>query len=254
MKRWQFKSGKKAQTALFVIIAVVIVAGVALFFFLKPGINILPKVTEPQGYLENCIKEAASDALNILGSQGGFLNSFNYVNYDGSNVSYLCYTDSYYTKCVNQQPMLKSNIESEITNYVLLKVQKCAAELKSQLEKKGYSVTTGSLSLSTTLQPKKVVIDVSMPLTISKEETKTFGKFQSILLSPIYEQSMLAQDIVNSEISYGDFEQLSYMLYHQETDIEKKMVGDDTIYTLEDRASGKKFLFAIRNYVLPAGF
>lgn len=245
---------KKAQAALFVIIAVVLVAVIVLLVFVKPGMKIAPKVTEPQAYIEKCVKDAASGALDLISLQGGSLQPYNYVNYAGNNVSYLCYTDYYYTKCVNQQPMLKYSIEEEITSYTAPKVQACVSQLKSQLEKKGYSVLTGSLSLSTILQPKKVLIDASIPLTISREETKSFEKFQAIILSPLYDQAMLAQDIVNSEIKFGDFEQLSYMLYHQNIDIEKKMVGDSTTYILKDRGSSKKFLFAVRNYVLPAGF
>lgn len=245
---------KKAQVALFVIIAVVIVAGVSLFLFLKPGIKIMPKATEPQAYVEKCMQDYATEALQLLTKQGGTLKPLAYATYDSNKINYLCYTSDYYSKCVNQQPMLKYSIEEEITSYTAPKVQACISQLKSQLEKKGYTVKTGNLQLQTTLQPKKVIIDASIPLTISKEETKTFENFQAIILSPIYEQAMLAQEIVNSEINYGDFEQLSYMLYHQETDIEKKMTGDDTIYILEDRGSGKKFLFAVRNYVLPAGF
>ena len=177
-----------------------------------------------------------------------------YATYDSNKINYLCYTSDYYSKCVNQQPMLKYSIEEEITSYTAPKVQACVSQLKSQLEKKGYIVKTGNLQLQTTLQPKKVIISASIPLTKSKEETKTFENFQAIILSPIYEQAMLAQDIVNSEISYGDYDQLSYMLYKSNTDIEKKLSGEATIYMLKERGSGQRFLFATRSYVMPPGF
>ncbi len=245
---------KRAQVALFVIIAIVLVAVIVLLVFLKPEIKVAPKVTEPQGYIEKCIKDASSEAIDLIGLRGGSLEPYNYANYAGNRVSYLCYSDYDYAKCVNQQPMLKYSIENEITSYSMPKVQNCISQLKSQLEKMGYSVTVGSLSLTTSLQPKKVIVDAYLPLTITKEETKTFDKFESVVLSPIYDQAMLAQDIVNSEINYGDFEQLSYMLYHQNMDIDKKMVDENNIYILTDRGSGKQFIFAIRNYVMPAGF
>jgi hypothetical protein len=89
--------------------------------------------------------------------------------------------------------MLKYSVENEITGYTAQKVEACFSQLKLQLEKMGYAVKSGNLQLQTTLQPKKVIIDVSMPLTISKEETKSFEKFQAVILSPIYGQAILAQ-------------------------------------------------------------
>jgi hypothetical protein len=246
---------KKAQTALFVIIAVALVAVVALLLFLKPGkIAVAPKVTEPQAYIEKCMKDSATESLVTLRKQGGSLSPQAYALYNNNKVAFLCYTTNYYSKCVNQQPMLKYHVENEITGYTYPKVQQCISQMKAQLEKLGYTVTTGSLSLSTTLQPKKIVIDVSLPLTITKEETKKFEKFQAAILSPIYEHVILAQDIVNSEINYGDFDQLSYMLYKSGTDIDKKMSGESTVYTLTDRNNQQSFLFAVRSYVMPPGF
>ena len=254
MKRGHVNSDKKAQTALFVIIAVVIVAGVSLFFFLREGINVAPKVTEPQQYIEKCMRDAGIDALKLLTKHGGNINPESYAMYGGEKIGYLCYTTDYYSKCVNQQPMLKYSVENEITGYTAQKVEACFSQLKQQLEKMGYSVKSGNLQLQATLQPKKVVIDALLPLTIAKEETKSFEKFQAVILSPIYGQAILAQEIVNSEINYGDYDQLSYMLYHQNTDVEKKIAGDTTIYTLKERVSGQRFLFATRSYVMPPGF
>lgn len=247
-------SSKKAQVALFVIIAVVLIAVVALFLFLKPGMKVTAKVTDPQAYIEQCMQDSASDAVNTLSKQGGKLKPSGYALYEGNKISYLCYTNQYYSKCVNQQPMLKYSVEDEITSYTTPKVLACVTQLKSQLAKMGYSVSAGSLSLSTTLQPKKVIIDALIPITISKEEAKNFNNFQAIILSPLYDQAMLAQDIVNSEINYGDYDQLSYMLYKPQTDIEKKSAGENTIYILKDRGNNQRFLFATRSYVMPPGF
>ncbi|MFH0832002.1 MAG: hypothetical protein V1886_04030, partial [archaeon] len=155
-KKGVFILDSNGQVTLFTIIAIVVVSAVALLFFLKPGMSIAPKTTEPQAYIEKCMKDAGTEALSLLIKHGGALNPKAYVTYGGEKISYLCYTSDYYSKCVNQQPLLKYNIESEITGYSLPKLQQCISELKVQLEKKGYSVTTGNLQLQATLQPKKV--------------------------------------------------------------------------------------------------
>jgi hypothetical protein len=150
--------------------------------------------------------------------------------------------------------MLKYSVESEITDYVKPKVQQCLRNLKQQYEKRGYSVDVGVMQLKTTLQPKKVVVDLNMPLTVKKEDTARYENFEAIVLHPIYDHIMLSQDIVNSETHYGDYDQLSYMLYNPKTSIDKKSTGENTIYILRDRNSDKRFLFAVRSYVMPPGF
>jgi len=245
---------KRAQVTLFVIIAIVIVAGVLLLFALKPELNPLAKEPEPSGYIETCMRDSASQALDLLSTQGGTLKPTGYALYNNEKVSYLCYTSNYYSKCVNQQPMLKYSVESEITDHIKPKIQQCISNLKQQYQKKGYTVETGVMQLKTTLQPKKVVVDLSMPLTLKKDEVKRYESFQSIVLHPIYDHIMLSQDIVNSETHYGDYDQLSYMLYNQQTSIDKKSAGENTVYILKDRNSDKRFLFAVRSYVMPPGF
>lgn len=245
---------KRAQLALIVIVAVVIVAAILLLFALKPELRPFAQEPEPSGYVEKCMRDATTDALNILSTQGGSLTPSGFVLYNNNKVSYLCYTSDYYSRCINQQPMLKYSVESEITDYIMPKVQQCIANLKQQYQKRGYSVEMGVMQLQTTLQPKKVVIDLDMPFTVTKEEAKRYEEFQAIVLHPIYDQIMLSQNIVNSETKYGDFDQLTYMLYQPETSIDKKSQGENTIYILRDRNSDKRFLFAVRSYVMPPGF
>lgn len=247
---------KRAQIAIFAIIAILLVAAIALLFYLKPELRSMGAELHPIAYIENCMRENAEVAIGMLGNQGGNLNPTGFVSYNSNRVAYLCYTTSYYSKCVNQDPLLKYSVESEITGYVYPKLQACLSNLKRSYEKKGYSVDMGPQLIETSLQPKKVVVSLGMPLTLQKSggETKRYENFEAVLLSPIYDQVMLAQEIANSETRYGDFDQLTYMLYKPSTDIEKKSQGEATIYILTDRNSGKKFQFAIRSYIMPPGF
>jgi hypothetical protein len=248
------RGNKGGQVALFVIVAIVLVAAILLFFALKPEVSPFAQQQEPSAYIEKCMRDSASNALDILSNQGGSLSPTGFALYDNNRVSYLCYTSDYYSRCVNQEPMLKYSVESEITDYVKPKLQQCIANLKQQYETKGYKVEVGIMKLSTTLAPKKVIIDLDMPFTIVKEDSERYEKFQAIVLHPIYDHIMLSQDIVNSETSVGDFDQLGYMLYQPDTSVDKKTQGENTIYIIRDRNSEKRFLFAIRSYIMPPGF
>lgn len=246
---------KKAQVALFVVIAVILVAVIALLIFLKPEIGLGFKKINAPAYVESCIKDSASEAISLVSIHGGSIQPQEYATYSGRSVAFLCYTKEYYKRCTNLQPMLKYNVEDEIKNYVLPKVDKCINELKTNLDKQGYLVTPGILKLTTTIKPGKVVIDAEMPLNIEKgEEKQRFENYQVILLSPLYEQVMLAQEIVNSEITYGDFEQLTYMFENKQMDIDKTRYNEITFYILKSRQGGNEFVFAVRSAVTPPGF
>ena len=249
------RKNKKAQVALFVTIAVVIIAAVSLILILRPGIRPVVKELAPDAYIKAAAKDAARGAIDILSVQGGILEPTHYKLYNNNKVRYLCYTNLYYTKCVNQQPLLKQFVEKEITSYVLPIVEEKIEKLKTDLINKGYEVRTeGSLDLITRIEPGKVVIDIDYPITITKGEVKTrYEKFQAVLPSPLYRQIMLTEEIINQEIRWGNFDHVGYMIFRWEDDIIRDRVDETTIYTLKDKNTEKEFIFAIRNYVMPAG-
>ncbi len=246
---------KKAQVALFVIIAVVLVAVIALLLVLKPEIGFGFKKINAPAYVEDCIKSSAKEAISLVSIHGGSIVPQEHAAYSGRSVAFLCYTGEYYKRCTNLQPMLKYNVENEISNYILPKVDKCISELKTQLDRQGYIVNKGILKLISSIKPGKVVVDASMPLNIEKGDQKQrFENYQVIMLSPLYEQVMLAQDIVNSEITYGDFEQLTYMFENKQMNIDKTRYNETTFYILKSRQGGDEFSFAVRSAVTPPGF
>lgn len=248
------KAAKKAQVTLFVIIAIVIVAAVVFLVLYRPSITPTPTVEDPSTYIEKCSKDAALDAINIISMQGGLINPQNYILYDKQKVAYLCYTTEYYKGCVNQQPLLKETVEAQITEKIMPTVQKCIDTVVSEYRGKGYTVTSGALAIETVLQPRKVYINVRNQIVLTKGEAVRYEKFNSVLSHPLYEFVMLSNEIVNSEVSDGDFDQLTYMLLHSDINIDKKRTNVSTIYTLQDRKTNKQFLFAVKSWETPGGF
>ena len=149
--------------------------------------------------------------------------------------------------------MLKYDVEADVNSYVRPNLQQCVTDLKQELEKQGYEVDVGVLKLQTELQPKKVVVSAEMPLTVKKEDTARYENYEAIVLSPMYEQVFLAQEIANSETHFGDFDQVGYMLSDADTSIDKATRGDNVIYILKDRPTNKRFYFAVRSYIMPPG-
>ncbi|MBI2046621.1 hypothetical protein HYT26_00450 [Candidatus Pacearchaeota archaeon] len=248
---------KRSQVTLFIIIAIIIVAAVIGFFvFFKPSFKPAPQIESPEAYIESCMKDAAKDAIDILDIQGGDINPINYFNYQNKKVRYLCYTNLNYEKCTNQEPMLKQHIESEITNYAMPALKECVSSIKKDFEKRGYAVetSTDNILLKTSIQPENVVIDAEFEFSASKGEEKIKSdKFESILKEQLYSLIGLSSEIINQEITWGNFNIDGYMMLYPKHKVERDKVNEIKIYTLTERATQRQFRFAVRGYVLPAG-
>ena len=88
---------KRGQIAIFVIVAVMIVA-VVLVVFLNPGGKIgISRDVNPSSYLSNCIEPKVEETIEILSRQGGYMVPENYVLYQNEKIQYLCYTNKQYS-------------------------------------------------------------------------------------------------------------------------------------------------------------
>ncbi|MCX8194269.1 MAG: hypothetical protein N3G19_02835 [Candidatus Pacearchaeota archaeon] len=253
---------KKAQVTLFIIIAIVVVAIIILAFILVPRLfpreKIAVKPTDPEAYIQDCINLALEPAVKLLASQGGYLELGNCIFYKNVCRHYLCYTNTPYPPCVNQEPLLKEKIESILKTKLQQNnvVSNCIVKFQETAKKQGYDVSVcASPTFSVNLTEGKVNVPIKCEITIAKgEEVKRFEKLEPYLKWPLFEFVMLAKQIINEEITNTDFDPIAYMVRHYLIEIEKFRTSDDSkIYTLRERASGKEFVFAIRNYVLPPG-
>ena len=115
-----FKRGwinnKRGQVTIFIIIGILIVAGVVLFFVLRPEIDITKEkaIKKPQTYIHSCIKPELEKVVNKISLQGGSLEPSPSTVYRGEKIAYLCYVDVPYYECIVQQPFLKTHIKKEI--------------------------------------------------------------------------------------------------------------------------------------------
>ena len=256
------KMKKSGQITVFIIIAVIIVAGIALFFIImsktKPTMS-RPSMENPQAYVEQCAQDAASRAIEIILPQGGWISTINYKMYNDTKVAYLCYIGVNYKACIMQTPLFIRHIEGEITNYTHPIIESCFQELKTELEAKKYNVEMGEMNVSTELGTNGVKIKINRDFNIEKnKETRRFNSFKAAFNSPVYNLAVVALDIANQEAKFCNFEYLGYMIFHKEFNIDKKPVGSgenaSKIYIIQDRYTGKKLNIAIRSCAIPAGF
>src|SRR3989344_510858 len=120
----------KAQVAIFVTIAEVIVAGIVIYFTLRGGISIKgvdPEFVAVYDFYSKCIEEKVASGISIAGSQGGRIDvnyipgseyapSSNQLNFLGFPVPYWMYVSG--NGIVKENVPSKQEIENEIGSYV----------------------------------------------------------------------------------------------------------------------------------------
>lgn len=252
----------RSQVTIFIIVAIILVAAVVAFYLMfgKTIITInQPSINDPEQYIGKCARDAASEAINIMLPQGGYLNPTNYKLYEDQKIAYLCYTTVFYQRCTAQEPMYIRHLQDEITNYSSPKIEACFSDMKYELERKGYSVEMGDMNVETKLSENIVNMEMTRKLTLSKQgETRKFESFSSSLNSPLYNLAVVAQEIASQEAKYCNFEYVGFMILYPEFNIYKKSVSEgltaSKIYLIQDRTTEKQLNMAIRSCAVPAGF
>lgn len=241
---------KRSQITIFIIIAIIIVAGVLVYFlWVKPS-YVVP--TGEKLNIEKCMSDAIEEKTELLGNQGGFLEPEFFYLYKNNNIGYLCFTNLIYAPCVVQKPFLKQHFEDELNLAVREEINKCYENSVNELKAKGYNVVSGLPDSDILLEPGKIKVVLDVPVSISREGAQSFNKFESDINSPLYDILMIATSILQSETKYGDADVTGLMMFYPELSIEKiKRSDGTTVYIIEDLKSKTKFQFASRSFAYP---
>jgi hypothetical protein len=244
---------RKAQVAIFIVLAIAIVAALVLYLLLR-GPGATTGSSDPEAYIIDCIKDSAQKAATIIMENGGDIKPELTIMYQGKNITYLCYNQGFYKPCINQRPMLIEHIEEEITDYIRPDIEECFSSLSQELENRDYQVTIGNMNVKTELQPKRAVVNVDREITISKSgQTTSIKNFEMDFTTPVYELSEIAMEIVNQEAQYCNFENLGFMIIYPDYDIRKERAEDSLVYLIKEVNTQQQFKFAVRGCVMPAG-
>ena len=244
---------KRGQVSIFVIVAIVIV-GIVLVMFVFPKIEIFAGDVDPNSYLKNCIEPSTQEILSLLVRQGGYSEPENYLLYKGEKIQYLCYTVENHIPCVIQQPLLVSHVEKEIKEFVEPRAKQCIQDLKSRYESKGYIVQSTPGEINVSIVPGSVNVDFVSPMTVTKERTQTFQKFEVEVNMELYDLLLTSVSILGFESTYGDSETTLYMRYYPNLKIEKTKLDVGTVYKLSNVITEDEFTFATRSLMWPSGY
>jgi hypothetical protein len=243
---------KKAQVTLFILIAILLVSAVLIFFlWVQPTFLDSSSV---QSSLDSCITGVIEKQASALVSTAG-ISSENTIKYNNKNIPYVCYSETYYEGCVNQYPFLKETLEKSLATNSKDGINKCYEDALENLQKQGNTITSSSSEFELSLVPGKVQVKMQSP-AISQ------GQTSQILLNtlvevplPLYEQTILATGIIQSEQENGDADTDSYnLLYPNFITTKRKLSDGTTIYSIQDKKSELNYMFASRSWAFPAGY
>lgn len=252
------RGNKKGQLTLFIILAIVIVAIVALYFLIGPP-RIIDSFTSEftaEGYVTDCLEnEKVFDMKDSIAMQGGSINPENFMLYQDNKLEYLCYTKEYYKTCLVQRPLIKQHFESELEKETKAAAEMCLERLKGELQSRGYSVDYKPADYQIEFLPNGMTITLASEFRATKDGgTISSDKFKIQEQSDMYSLMMIASSIVNWEARYGDSESTIYMTYYPDVKVQKIKRDDGTAYLLESRNTKEKFYFATRSVMWPAGY
>lgn len=248
-------NSKRGQIALWVIVAIIIVAGIILLYLVRraPQPVELKALTIEQD-IELCLIRAVNDAVDEMLPQGGFLQPKNYLIYNGTKIEYLCENPGFFETCKNQHPMLVNEMKKEISNYIEPYVEQCLEIEKKEAARKGGEMSYNDINFSVSMAPERIFVEISGDITITANgQTSRFDKFNAEVINPAYDLANAAIDIANSEAKYCNFQYVGYMAVYPDLDIRITKIASDKLYSIKHKTSGRTFNTAIKSCAIPIG-
>jgi hypothetical protein len=254
-------NNKRGQAMIWVIVALVLVAIIILFFLYRGQVTV-PTLRgsvaeDPRAYVGSCVKKNVNDVVDIILPQGGFVSPLHSKLYNDINVSYLCYNRGNYNPCINEHPLLLSEMEGQIKRYIEPEIERCFEDYKFEMDKRQVIVNLGpSTGVEVNLGPGNVYVDIMREMIIKEnEETRRLDEFNFEILNPIYNLGRVAMEITSQEAEYCNFEHVGYMILYPEFRISVFPMSDSTkIYSIIDKNSEMLMNIAIRSCAIPPGF
>ena len=174
MKRGKYKR-RLGQVSVFIIVAIVVVVGIIIFYLTSmkdtsSGLNrqfssdvvVQAKFNQLMYSTQACIDMATTDALNVIGIQGGYYNKpAKYLDINGSFIPYYFYEDISYAPSI-------SKVEEELGKAVDDSIIPCLEEVKTiNLD---FNLEYDKSKTSVNISQEGILFKVNLPIKISKED------------------------------------------------------------------------------------
>lgn len=211
---------KKGQITVFVIIGIVIVSLIVMLYAFRTkislpfvAVNLQDEMQEVKGEIQDCLKNSASEPVERIGLQGGYLSPppGSYRLFNDTTVSYLCYNQVGKPTCTNRLLTLE-NMQDDLLNAIEEALPECLeVDVPGSVELQ----LPDTYKVKTDIQASKVVVVLDYPITLVNKRSGdelTEKEFTATVDAPLGDLYNVAMDIVDSEATGGRFDVLTYVL------------------------------------------
>ena len=210
---------KKGQIAIFIIIAIVLVGGVLAYFVVKGSLGTRAVPAEFQEVFDayqQCIQVEGRNAISVLESQGGNLNSeyapgseyapfSSQLNFLGFPVAYWYYVSG--NGLVKQNVPTKTQMQNQLADYARERLAGCDLEM---FYKKGLTINIGTPKVTAKINAKSVEFNVNADISVSRESSNARKLSHSAAIeSKLGELYDAALSIYNKQLKEAFFENYS---------------------------------------------
>jgi len=173
-----FPKNSNGQLTIFIILAVILVAGIALYFFARQDVFVseIPAEFEPiYNTFLSCLQDNAKSGIDILETQAGYIelpefepgSSFmpfsSQLDFLGNPIPYWYYVSG--NNFPKEQIPSKSDMQKQLANYINGKIQRCRFD---NYYDEGFAINFGEGGTSVVIGSGRVDIVLERDLTISK--------------------------------------------------------------------------------------
>jgi len=183
---------KSGQVTIFIIIAILLVAGVVAYFFLRGSLikTPIPENIQPiyTSFL-TCLEDDTSTGISILQSQGGyiFLPEFepgsrympfsSQLNFLGNPIPYWYYVSG--NNIQKEQAPTKKNMEQQLGTFIEDRINNC--NFNSYYEQ-GFEISLSEPAAKATIKDNKVEVNLNVNLNVVRGEEDTLIRNHKITI------------------------------------------------------------------------
>ena len=232
---------KRGQITPFIILGLVFLMFFLIILFTKSyriekiGAISSDELNPIKYYVDLCAKSSASDALYILGVQGGYTAPPKlYFQSAYAKIAY------WYYEGQDTSPTIEE-MEQELSAYVDKALPECIESLAA-FSDMGFEFEFGEINTETKINQNNVEFNIDYPITIikgeSKAEIREFYKMIPVRLGHIHS---ISKEIVGNEIEDPDWIDITYLV-DQDLDFKIYPYDENTlIYSVLDNQSIIKY-------------
>ena len=181
---------KRSQVTIFIILAIVIVAGIVIFFAYRGNLfkTSVPLELEPvYSYYLSCIESETLDGAFILEQQAGYIEPpefspgsdympfSNQLDFLGIGVPYWYYVSG--NGISNEQIPSEAKMQEQLDDYIGERINLCDF---SQFEEQGFQIEIGESSVDSSIKDSSISVNVNQNLNINYGDINWRGTRHSV--------------------------------------------------------------------------